>query len=109
MFNPALFTKDVWPDVFWPSLAEASYGYVSIGPIKRKETVMSGQQYDYWIIDALDELITSGSAVTNAAGYINTTISNTYAGQKVLVVINNLAYDMETSGRFHAQFVVTVA
>ena len=107
-------TSDMTPTVF----GQATIGVtvtdtpdVADGPIvrttlRRNGNVLAGVSLDYWIISSADALITSGSDVTDSTGTFSVQIQEQYAGQSVLVVVNNLSSDMETTGRFHGQHVV---
>lgn len=48
------------------------------------------------------------AVVTDADGLLGITLSAGYAGQTVNVVVNNLAQDMNTAGKWQKQFVVTI-
>lgn len=77
-------------------------------PIKRGSDIFALTTFDYWIINADDELIASGTATTGTDGVLGITLSAGYTGQKVNVVVNNLAQDMNTAGKWQKQFVVTI-
>ena len=77
-------------------------------PIKRGSDIFALSTFDYWIINADDELIASGTATTGTDGVLGITLSAGYTGQKVCVVVNNLAQDMDTAGKWQKQFVVTI-
>lgn len=77
-------------------------------PIKRGSDIFALSTFDYWIINADDELIASGTATTGTDGVLGITLSAGYTGQKVNVVVNNLAQDMNTAGKWQKQFVVTI-
>ncbi len=77
-------------------------------PIKRGSDIFALTTFDYWIINADDELIASGTVTTDADGLLGITLSAGYAGQTVNVVVNNLAQDMNTAGKWQKQFVVTI-
>jgi len=76
--------------------------------IKRGGAIMGAMSFDYWIINAEDELIATGTATTDADGLLEITLSAGYTGQTVNVVVNNLAQDMSTAGKWHNQYVVTI-
>lgn len=63
---------------------------------------------DYWVIDAADTVIASGSGVTDASGVLPIALPGQYVGQAVNIVLNNLGADMSTAGRIRHQQVVTV-
>ena len=73
----------------------------------RKEP-LAGYVLDYWVIDANDELVTSGSGTTDSIGRLIFYIAQRYSGEDVLVVVNNLESDMDTAGKIKGQQVVTV-
>ena len=73
----------------------------------RKEP-LAGYSLDYWVIDANDELVESGSGTTDPSGRLIFYIAQRYSGEDVLVAVNNLASDMETAGKINGQQVVTV-
>jgi len=75
-------------------------------PWKRGGLPLANFALDYWVIDSADELVQSGSCVTNSAGNQVTDIPVAYSGQPLLFVVNNLGPDMITSGKFHGQAVV---
>lgn len=77
-------------------------------PIKRGSDIFALTTFDYWIINADDELIASGTATTGTDGVLGITLSAGYTGQTVNVVVNNLAQDMNTAGKWQKQFVVTI-
>lgn len=77
-------------------------------PIKRGSDIFALTTFDYWIINADDELIASGTVTTGTDGVLGITLSAGYAGQTVNVVVNNLAQDMNTAGKWQKQFVVTI-
>lgn len=77
-------------------------------PIKRGGQIFASTTFDYWIINADDELIASGTATTGSDGVLGITLSAGYTGQTVNVVVNNLAQDMNTAGKWQKQFVVTI-
>jgi hypothetical protein len=63
---------------------------------------------DYWVISSTDALITNGNATTSASGVLVITVPNSYTGQKVLVVMNNVGSDMLTAGKIRGQQVAVV-
>lgn len=69
----------------------------------------ANRSLDYWVIDSLDTVIASGSGTTDASGWLEMTVPTRYSGQSVLVVVNNLGADMDTSGKAQGQQVTTVA
>ncbi|MCO6445743.1 MAG: hypothetical protein J5J04_16845 [Anaerolineae bacterium] len=69
---------------------------------------LAGYELDYWIISSSDTLITSGTETTDSSGTLTLQVSGAYSGQDVLVVVNNLASDMDTAGKIKGQQVVTV-
>ena len=69
---------------------------------------LAGYELDYWIISTSDALISSGSGTTNSAGVLQDHVPSSYSGQNVLVVVNNLASGMETSGNIKGHDVVAV-
>lgn len=91
-----------------PATGPVSAGIVASRPWKNAGVVMSGVTLDYWIISASDEVIASGSKVTDSTGKLTVTVSSQYVGQSVNMVVNNLSSSMETSGKFHGQQVITV-
>lgn len=69
---------------------------------------LAGYSLDYWVIDANDEVVASGTGTTDSSGRLTFYISQRYIGEDVLVVVNNLASDMDTAGKIKGQQVVTV-
>lgn len=76
--------------------------------IKRGGAIFALSTFNYWIVNADDELIATGTATTDTDGALDITLSAGYTGQTVNVVVNNLAQDMSTAGKWHNQYVVTI-
>jgi hypothetical protein len=70
--------------------------------------VFANRTLDYWIIDALNVVIASGTATTDQSGWMSGTAPTRYSGQRVLMVVNNLDTDMDVSGKVRGQQVVVV-
>ena len=70
---------------------------------RTKTGVLAGDDLDYWIIDSMDEIVASGSETTDASGNLVVYLPQRYVGESVLVVMNNLAADMEPDGRIQGQ------
>jgi hypothetical protein len=68
----------------------------------------ANQQLDYFVFTNNDILISSGTSTTNSLGQLELTLPAIYAGQAVLVVVNNLDASMSTAGKVHSQQVITV-
>lgn len=87
-----------------PEASDPGTGNVSVTWRNRPNTAL-----DYWIISANDTLIAGGSTTTNESGVMSVDIPTSYAGQYVLVVVNNLGEDMSTIGKVQGQQVVLVS
>lgn len=72
-------------------------------------TPLSNTQIDYWVLSPYDGLITNGQAATNAQGSIDIAVPDRYYGQRLLMVVNNIGIDMDTSERYHGQKVLTAS
>ena len=67
----------------------------------------ASQNLDYVVKGSANEIITSGTRPTNASGVLTVNVPDAYSGQKVLIHVENVGSDMDSTGKFHnAQLVV---
>lgn len=104
-FNQGHFGQQYFPG----GGAELIGGTISVAvPWRHSGIALSNFALDYWVIDSADELVQSGSGMTDSAGQLVLSIPSVYSGQVLLVVVNNLGPDMIATGKFHGQTVVAV-
>lgn len=108
MFSGGLFGGNLFAGTYFYGGGEGSLGATATTTWRKKNgAALAGVALDYWVIDAMDELIANGTGTTDSSGSLTVQLPQRYVGDPVLVVINNLATDMEPSGRIQGQQVVT--
>lgn len=108
MFSGGLFGGNLFAGTYFYGGGVGSLGATAAATWRNKTGALAGVALDYWVIDAADQLIASGSTTTDASGAMVIYLPQRYVGDSVTVIVNNLAEDMEPSGRIHGQQVVTV-
>lgn len=89
------------------TISSAAFGTVT-ATLRYRGAALASTQVDYWVIEQGDTVIASGSQTTDSSGALTISVPSQYVGQKVNVVVNNLASDMATAGKIQHQQVVTV-
>ncbi len=89
------------------TISSAAFGVVT-ATLRYRGAALASTRVDYWVIEQGDTVIASGSQTTDSSGALTISVPSQYVGQKVNVVVNNLASDMATAGKIHHQRVVTV-
>ena len=89
------------------TISSAAFGVVT-ATLRYRGAALASTRVDYWVIEQGDTVIASGSQTTDSSGALTISVPSQYVGQKVNVVVNNLASDMATAGKIQHQQVVTV-
>lgn len=89
------------------TISSAAFGVVT-ATLRYRGAALASTRVDYWVIEQGDTVIASGSQTTDSSGALMISVPSQYVGQKVNVVVNNLASDMATAGKIQHQQVVTV-
>lgn len=110
MFTAAFFTEAMWDDSFWPS-ADPTLSTTTLSTtwLDTDGDPFASQSLDYVVKDATNGVIASGTAATDGAGVLTVSVSAAYAGQSLLIHVENVSSTMVTTGKFHGTQVAVAA
>lgn len=108
MFNASHFLSRHWdakhfigsPDIGWTTTVSTTWIFGGVP--------YANQSLDYVVKSADNQILSYGTAATNASGVLVNTISDAYLGQKLLVQVENVGIDGATTGKVHGTQVVMV-
>lgn len=107
MFSSGYFANNYFAMKYFFGGGIAIQDAVIVASWRLDGTPLSNTQIDYWVLSPYDGLIASGQANTDAQGSISIAVPDRYYNQRLLIAVNNIGVDMDTSERYHGQKVLT--